>query len=73
MDHAAPEQEVHVHVGEYEEKTWVEMKEDEEDDINCLGMFDDPGKLLLFKRLHTTELLLIISQILWTYLFTSFL
>ena len=33
--------------GEYEEKTWIEMQEDEEDDINCLGMFDDPGELSL--------------------------
>jgi hypothetical protein len=30
-------------VGEYEEKEWIEMLEDEDDDINCLGMFDDPG------------------------------
>lgn len=32
--------------GEYEETAWIEMQEDEDDDINCLGMFDDPGKRL---------------------------
>lgn len=38
-------------LGEYEEKTWIEMQEDEDDDINCLGMFDDPDPLDVF--VHT--------------------
>jgi hypothetical protein len=33
--------------GQYQEETWIEMQEDEDDDINCLGMFDDPGRCFL--------------------------
>lgn len=58
-----PSSEVKV-VGEYEESTWVEMQEDEGDDINCLGMFDDPGErpvdqctahLFIQRRLHLVQ------------------
>ena len=47
MDDVTPSHDVSGTVagaGEYEEQTWVEMQEDEDDDINCLGMFDDPGE-----------------------------
>lgn len=38
--------------GEYEETAWIEMREDEDDegDLNCGGMFDDPDPLDVFEH-----------------------